>query len=198
MKTVSFLMDYLHLSDNSVIEQILEISFVKSVKKGECLIRQGQQVKYLYFLVDGICRGFFVDINGKDITDCLMHKCGEPIMASMDFGSVAPIAIEALTKSTVFCVSVSGFKDLLDKYSEMNILYRNILKNSNDLNRTLKIMSYQFSAMQRYHWFLKNYPGVIDKISHKYVASYLNMSPVTLSRLINMSDSITDNVELFC
>ena len=46
--------------------------------------------------------------------------------------------------------------------------------------------------------FLKNYPGVIDKISHKYVASYLNMSPVTLSRLINMSDSITDNVELFC
>ena len=31
--------------------------------------------------------------------------------------------------------------------------------------------------------FKKKYPGVIDQISHKYVASFLDMNPVTLSRL---------------
>lgn len=198
MNVVDFLTENLHLSDKNLINELLKISTIKTVNKGEYLIRQGQHAKYLFFLINGICRGFFVDINGKDITDCLIHKCGTPIMASSDLNVHAPIAIEALVKSTVFCISVSDFKDLLERYSEVNILYRHLLQNSNDLHRNLKIMAYQFTAMQRYQWFLKNYPGVIDKISHKYVASYLNMSPVTLSRLINMSDSITENIELFC
>ena len=32
-------------------------------------------------------------------------------------------------------------------------------------------------------WFLEHYPGVIDKISHELIASFLHMSPVTLSRV---------------
>lgn len=198
MKVVDFFTETLHLSDNNLISELVKKSSIKTIKKGEYLIRQGQRAEHIFFLVDGICRGFFVDINGKDITDCLIYKCGAPIIASSDFSVSAPIAIETLTKSTVVCITVFDFNELLDRFSEANILYRNLLQNSNDLHRSLKIMAYQFTAMQRYHWFLKNYPGVIDKISHKYVASYLNMSPVTLSRLINMSDSITDNVELFC
>ena len=44
-------------------------------------------------------------------------------------------------------------------------------------------MMYQYNAQERYEWFLKKYPGVIDLISHKYIASFLGMNPVTLSRL---------------
>lgn len=198
MDIVDFLKNTLNLKDRNLINEIVKMSMIKSVKKGEYLIRQGQQAEYLFFLIEGICRGFFVDINGKDITDCLMYKSGTPIMATSDLSNTSQITIEALVNSTVLCVSLEGFKNLLECFAEVNALYRHLLQNSNDLHRSLKIMAYQFTAMQRYHWFLKNYPGIIDKISHKYIASYLNMSPVTLSRLINMSDSITDNLELFC
>ena len=37
--------------------------------------------------------------------------------------------------------------------------------------------------MQRYQWFLSAYPGLIDRVSHKYIASLLNMTPVTLSKI---------------
>ncbi|MEQ2617002.1 hypothetical protein AAAT94_07475 [Intestinimonas aquisgranensis] len=37
--------------------------------------------------------------------------------------------------------------------------------------------------MERYQWFLEAYPGLIDQVTHRYVASFLEMSPVTLSRL---------------
>ena len=37
--------------------------------------------------------------------------------------------------------------------------------------------------MGRYQWFLKKYPGLIDEVSNKHIASFLGMTPVTLSRL---------------
>ena len=38
-------------------------------------------------------------------------------------------------------------------------------------------MMYQCTAQERYEWFLKKYPGIIDQISHKYIASFLGMNP---------------------
>ena len=44
-------------------------------------------------------------------------------------------------------------------------------------------MLYKYTAKERYEWFLEKYPGLIDQITNKYIASFLRMSPVTLSRL---------------
>lgn len=41
---------------------------------------------------------------------------------------------------------------------------------------------YRYDARQRYLWFLSAYPGLIQKVSNKYVASFLGMNPSTLSR----------------
>ena len=153
---VDFFTETLHLSDKNLISELVKKSSVKTVKTGEYLIRQGQRADQIFFLVEGICRGFFVDINGKDITACLISKCGAPIIASSDFSAVSPIAIEALIKSTVVCIAVSDFNELLDFFSEANLMYRNLLQNSNDVHRCLKIMAYPFTAMKRYHLFLKN------------------------------------------
>ena len=39
------------------------------------------------------------------------------------------------------------------------------------------------SATQRYLQFLENFPGVLNEIPHYYIASYLSISPETLSRI---------------
>lgn len=41
----------------------------------------------------------------------------------------------------------------------------------------------QCTALQRYQWFLEEYPGIIDQVNNKYIASFLGMTPVSLSRL---------------
>ena len=46
----------------------------------------------------------------------------------------------------------------------------------------LKMARYRYDARQRYLWFLSAYPGLIQKVSNKYVASFLGMNPSTLSR----------------
>jgi len=47
----------------------------------------------------------------------------------------------------------------------------------------MKQVLHQYTALQRYQWFLETYPGLVDRVSNKNIASFLGMSPVTLSRL---------------
>lgn len=44
-------------------------------------------------------------------------------------------------------------------------------------------MQYMHSARERYEWFLKKYPGLIDIVRHVHIASLLDIASVTLSRV---------------
>lgn len=185
----NFLRETLQIENPALICEMLAMCKIDLIKKGKQLIRQGQQVDSVYFLVEGICRGFFSDINGKDITDCLVTQSGLPLIAATDFKAPAPISIQVLVDSRVLRISTANFESLLSRFPDASAIYQNILIWYGNFHRELKIMAYQYDTNQRYHWFLEKYPTVIDKISHKYIASFLNMSPVTLSRLIHTSDS---------
>lgn len=52
----------------------------------------------------------------------------------------------------------------------------------------MKIVLYQRTTKERYAWFQKKYPALIDRISNKYIASFLRMNPVTFSRLLHSGD----------
>lgn len=184
-----FLKNILGLHEERLLQNVLDLCKLLTIKKGEKLIVCGQSQTYIHLLVNGIFRGYFLDINGKDITDCLVVNPGTPLMPSSDLKAISPCTIEALANSVIFRLSISDFYILINRYPSIDNLYNKMLINSADYHRQLKIMMYQYNAEQRYHWFLKHYPDVLNKISHKYIASFLNMTPVTLSHLINSPTS---------
>ena len=73
--------------------------------------------------------------------------------------------------------------ELLDKEPELLRIYNMLLTNALRYHWSMKALMYQYSAMERYQWFLKYYPGLIERVSGKHVASLLGMTSVTLSRL---------------
>lgn len=127
-----------------------------------------------------------LDLNGKDITDCIMFRCGDPVVPDNDFTQPASITLEVLTDCEVVTLPLATVIHMLDNYPSMVKLYHRLLSLSTNLHRGLKVATYQYTAAQRYEWFLKEYPGLIDQISHKYIASLLNMTPVTLSKMRNI------------
>lgn len=155
------------------------------LKKGECIIRAGEIQNDIYFMETGILRGYFLDVNGKEVTDCFGFRSGAPAMAfcQMELDVPSPLTIEMLEDGKFFCIPIATVADLQSRYPEVLMLYNKLLIEALNEHWKLKQVLIQYSAIQRYEWFLKEYPGLIDRVSNKYIASFLGMTPVTLSRL---------------
>ena len=135
------------------------------------------------FLVSGLFRFFFTDINGIEHTDCFCGDPGFPIMPSMGFDCVLPIDIQALEDSELLVIPVELIQYLVENNMEIMRMYNKMLMESVRRHWETKMALYQYGAEDRYAWFLEQYSGLIDRIPHIYIASFLNMNPVTLSRI---------------
>lgn len=178
-----FLKNYLHITDEAMIEQILPVAKIEHLHKGELLFESGQRLTSLTFLLKGVLRGFLIDLNGKDITDCFAYRPGEAAMPCNGLDQVAQISIEAVTPCEVLKIPVSTAIKMLEEHPALCQLYNQYLLQALERHWEVKMLMYQYTAMQRYEWFLKRYPELSQMISGRYIASYLGMTPVTLSRL---------------
>lgn len=183
MRLADFYREYFQIYNEELLEEISKVSRVRTLAAGEMLCKQGQVPMQLYLLLQGVIRGFLLNINGKDITDCIVFQHGDAAMPDGEFLRPASINMEALEESQVVCIDMSEVYRLMQAYPELVMIRQQLLILSAQRHRDLKIVAYQYSAAQRYQWFLENYPGLIDRIHHKYIASLLNMTPVTLSRV---------------
>ena len=175
--------DVYQVSDPILLKQLVDASHEWQVSKKCTLLHTGGIPEYLFFLIKGVVRGFFLDREGKDITDCLFSDFGSAIWPSMSLNDAARINLEAISDCIVLKLSVTDIQRLMPQFPEMMMIYNRLLEHSLFYHWELKTMMYQCTAQERYEWFLKKYPGIIDQISHKYIASFLGMNPVTLSRL---------------
>lgn len=149
------------------------------------MVRIGEVQNEVYFLETGIARGYFLDVNGKDVTDCFGFRCGTAAVSfsQLELNVPSPMSIEMLEEGNFFCVPISVVIRLQKQYEEVRMLYNHLLIDAMKEHWELKHILNSYTALQRYQWFLEKYPGLIDKVSNKYIASFLGMTPVTLSRL---------------
>ena len=178
-----FYREIMQVDDSSLVRALAEMSDILYLEKGELFIHQGDKQEDFLFLVSGVFRGFYLDINGKEITDCFGVKPGTPAMSASISNTVSPISIEAATECVL--VRVPGWKllPLMENNALLLKIYNEILQAAIQIHWELKLVVSQRTALERYQWFLKKYPGLIDRISNKHIATYLGMSPVTFSRI---------------
>lgn len=183
-----FLRTVYGVRNEELLREVCAMATVTDVTKGTLLANCGEPQTQIFFLMKGIFRGFFLDIDGREITDCLAYRCGEVAMASFGLNNPAQVNIEMMTAGTVMSLPATGLAALMGKYPEVLVIYNRLLTESLAHNWEMKIVLYQRTARERYEWFQENYPGLIDRISNKYVASFLRMNPVTFSRLLHSGD----------
>lgn len=152
------------------------------IKKGHHTVKAGEMQNQLLVLISGIFRGYVIDENGQDITDCFAYQAGDIVAGCNGLTEPSLVEIESLTECELIRVPTSVLFELMEQYPLMHQIYNQILTEALKRHWELKRMLYQ-PAMQRYQWFLDRYPGLIDRVSNKYIASFLGMTPVTLSRL---------------
>ena len=183
MELQNFYIETLKLSDIQLVQTLATNTRVKLIKKGEILQHIGDISTELFFLSTGLLRGFLLDSKGKEVTDCFIHAYGTPVVSSIDLGEPSLLCIEALEDSELISVPFSVVVPLVRNNLELITLYNRLLRNSLEMHWENKTVLIQKTATERYQWFLKRYPGLLDRMSHRYVASFLGMAPVSLSRV---------------
>ena len=183
MEIQNFYTETLKISNTQLVQTLAENSQIKFIKKGDMLQHSGSISMELYFLMRGLLRGFLLDAKGREVTDCFVYTHGTPVVSSIDLGEPSLICIEALEDSELISIPFSVVLPLVGSNLELITLYNRLLSNSLKMHWENKTVLAQCAAAERYQWFLKNYPVLIDRINHRYIASFLGMTPVSLSRV---------------
>lgn len=153
------------------------------LERNEYLKVKGSLDTNLYLVTEGTLRIFVLDIH-EEHTIRFGYK--NNIIAALDsFLSEKPsdLYIQALKKSTLKTMRKSDFKDLISTSIENMELWQSILENFalQQMERERDILI--SSPLERYERVLKRSPQLFQEIPHKYIASYLRMTPETLSRI---------------
>ncbi len=172
-----------------MIDQIIHTKAVPyeefSIARNEYLIQQGQKERYFYYVIDGALRAYTI-IEDEEYTIRFAYK--NSIVAALPaYFTDAPsdISIQAIRKSKLIRFKKADFESFLESSTENLKTYNALLKDlvSSFYEREVDLLT--TSPSERLKRILKRSPQVFQEIPHKYIASYLRMSPETLSRLLN-------------
>lgn len=170
---------------NIELKKILEKQCkINCFAQGEEINEAGKVDYYIRFLVHGAVRGYIVDKTGKETTTSFVVDPGDVIAGSrMLDGSASEIGFEALKDSEVFGIPVDAVLTLRSKYQEIDDLQMLLLAQAAVYHWETRKMLYLKTAQERYEWFLEHYPSLIHVVNQYDIASFLNVTPVTLSRI---------------
>ncbi len=156
----------------------------KRFEKGENLVSRGKTCDYLYFILDGFARHCMLDEDGVEITTWFNTPGSLATdYAGFTIGDPQPFEIQALTPVTAMCISNHDLQILYDKsktWERMGRLINQfyliqlIKRNNGMLNK---------SARERFEEFSSTNQELFRFAPLKYIASYLNITIETLSRL---------------
>ena len=151
--------------------------------KNEMILREGETCTNIYWVVKGLVRQFYYK-NGKELTEYMATEnsivmCIESLFLEqpthLQIKTIEPTVLIAIPKVELEAVAM--------KSVNIQILYRKILEESLILSQVHADMLRFESAQDRYQKLIKRQPQLVLRAPLVYIASYLQMTPETLSRV---------------
>ena len=162
---------------------IAEISNIVTIKKNKDLQPIGHTCKTIYFIKKGVARIYYFK-DGIDITERFFFE--NNIIArveSLFTGKPSRKAIQILEDAEIIAINSTQLFKLYDTYPEIERLFRKIFEAAY-VETVNRIEGIQFhSAEERYNALLNEAPNVLMRVPLKYVASFLGITQVSLSRI---------------
>ncbi|APY09594.1 cyclic nucleotide-binding protein [Winogradskyella sp. J14-2] len=167
-----------------------EIKLIESVfhkvivKKGDILIRPGNNVESQYYIVDGCLRAFHTDKQGKEYT----IQFGIKDWWMSDFtaffsGEKAILTVEALEDSTLYKISRRDKEYLYQQIPKIDRFFREKLEKAFAAFQKRILAGISKSAKERYIDFMVTYPKIEKYLKNYHIASFLGITTESLSRI---------------
>jgi len=153
------------------------------VKKGATFLQEGAVCNHIYIVESGLVRQYFYKDN-IDVTEHFAWEMqGFVCLESFIERKPSHLIVEALEDSVIYGIEKDELNELAEKYHEIELLYRGILETSLIMSQKRMYSMLFENAKERYNNFLKASPFLINRVPSMYIASYLGITPETLSRV---------------
>ena len=151
--------------------------------KGEIILKEGDVCEHIYYVERGLTRQFYFK-NGKELTEHIgvehtIVMCIESLFKEKP----TYLQLEALEPTLIYAMPKHRLEEVALHNVNIQILYRKILEESLIISQVHADMLRFETAQDRYLKLCKQSPQVVLRAPLVYVASYLQMTPETLSRV---------------
>ena len=151
--------------------------------KGEMILKEGEICKNIYYIEHGLVRQFYFK-NDKELTEHLgvdhsIFMCIESLFKE----EPTRLQVQAIEPTIIFALPKARLEEVALHNVNIQILYRKILEESLIISQIHADLLRFESAQNRYKRLCNMSPQVVLRAPLVYIASYLQMTPETLSRV---------------
>ena len=173
---------YCHLSPQGV-EALSEILVPFKFAKGAVVLPEGDVCRHMYFVERGLVRQYYYK-GGRDVTEHFSYE-GRIVVCIESFLRQEPskLIVEALENSRLYGIPYDELHQLADENKEIELLFRKIMEHALISSQVSAATQRFENATERYLRLLETKPEILLRAPMLHIASYLQMSPETLSRV---------------
>lgn len=165
------------------LDTLESILVPKKYAKGEMILKEGEICESIYYIDKGLIRQFYYK-NDKELTEHIGAD-GEIFMCIESLFKEEPtkLQVEALEPTIVYLIPKRELEHVALHNVNIQILYRKILEENLIISQVHADLLRFETAQNRYLRLCKMKPQVVLRAPLVYIASYLQMTPETLSRV---------------
>lgn len=165
--------------------ELIPSTQVKIFEKNTLIESSGQPIKYQFVVMNGIIRKFLTNAKGEEFTTDFFtsnQAITPALLRSIDF--VSFVNLEVLSpKAEVMLFSNQEMEKTMQGNKDLEAFgFKVMMQDAYKRAEREKILL-TASGKEKLEWFRKNYPNLENEIPHYYIASFLGITPTSLSRL---------------
>lgn len=179
-----YMSDFTSMSEDEqqVISESLQI---EEYKKGKYLLRQGEiSTIKCYFVLMGCVRQFFIEESGKEVTsNFFTEEQAIPLINEKTQDELSKYSLVCVDDCILVVGDVDSENIMFNKYPQLEMMIRKMMEiNLGEMQEKLgEFIS--SSPEDRYKTILRQRPQLIDRVPQHQLASYLGITPESLSRI---------------
>ena len=165
-------------------EKLLDKIIVKEMPSGTTLLSEGDIATKLFLVINGCLRTYFIKESGIEITSQFFIE-GQMVASFESAMTGAPSRqyIEAVEDSIIGFIQITKFKKMISESGPGMYQFNKYL-----ISRLIFYMNHHASFIldnpeKRYKKLLQDNPELVSRLPQQYIASYLGITPVSLSRI---------------